>query len=149
MASGLPGRVDRLERELNLLQRWSSKRVIHLSGPATRRIPGESDLARLQRLAWEYWRIQLDPVEVAQVHPVGKRAMVAEFVHRFEGSSFHRLLTNKPEWLGRPPIYARLFLVSRADKKLAKIARLMKSKGEIKEHAFHWMSGKLQVTINA
>jgi hypothetical protein len=82
------------------------------------------------------------------VHPIEKgQGFIANFLDRKQGSTFHQILTNHPNWQFRAPLSAKQLLWSRSDLRLDFIARQMHAAGKIRGHRVHWMSGKLEVTL--
>jgi hypothetical protein len=74
-------------------------------------------------------------------------APIALFLDRKQGSTFHQIFTNHPNWQFKAPLSAKQLLRSRSDLRLDFIARQMHAAGEIRGHMVHWMSGKLEVTL--
>jgi hypothetical protein len=82
------------------------------------------------------------------MHPIEKgKGFIALFRDRKQGSTFHQILTNHPNWQFRAPLSAKQLLRSRYDLRLYFIARQIHAAGEIRGHRVHWMPGKLEVTL--
>jgi hypothetical protein len=141
-------RLVAVEEDQDDLRRQHSKSFIVFCGPALQMLPDGSWFSQLRWMVREYWSLPLEKSEVGATHPIENvKGFIALFLDRNQGSTFHQILTNLPNWQFRAPLSAKQLLQSRSDLRFDFIARQMHAAGEIRGHRVHWMSGKLEVTL--
>ena len=146
--------LARLQAQVNDIGRQTSKCSIVFEGSVVKQLEQlDKELPRdtLDRIVHMGWGFAPKDWEVADVkiRPKGREnfRMLAFFNARYEGSTFHRILTNKPTVSGGT-LFRRLHMVTPNDHRMDFIARHMRKAGELKSFIWHFASGRLKVTLS-
>ena len=142
-----------LQAQVNDVGRQTSKCSISFEGTAVRKLEEElpkDTLNRLVHLGWGFtpkeWEVA--DVKIRSKDKAGKKfRMLAFFNARYEGSTFHRILTTKPAVSGEGTLFRRLHMVTDNDHRMDFIARHMRKAGELKSFIWAFSSGRLKVTF--
>ena len=140
-----------LQAQVNDIGRQTSKCSISFEGTAVRKLEEElpkDTLNRLVHLGWGFtpkeWEVA--DVKIRSKDKAGKKfRMLAFFNARYEGSTFHRILTIRPAVSGKDTLFRSLHMVTDNDHRLAFIARTMRRAGELKSSFWVFSSGRLRV----
>ena len=152
--------LAKLQRQVNDQGRQTSKDEIVFEGTAVRPKENETERQLLQRLVKTYWGLDLKGFEgnhvdeIKQVHWLHteesqeKKKLLAKFLNLSNGSNFHKILHNRPEFpTSGVTLYRSLHQQTRNDKRLAFLSRQMRGAKEITRFIFDSVSGRLKVTF--
>ena len=143
--------LARLQAQVNDIGRQTSKCSIVFEGTVVKKLDRELPKDTCFRLVHMGWGFAPKEWEVADVkiRPKGRDnknfRMIAFFNARYEGSTFHRILTTKPAVSGKDTLFRSLHKVTDNDHRLAFIARSMQRAGELKSSFWVFSSGRLRV----
>ena len=143
--------LARLQAQVNDIGRQTSKCSIVFEGTVVKKLDRELPKDTCFRLVHMGWGFAPKEWEVADVkiRPKGRDnknfRMIAFFNARYEGSTFHRILTTKPAVSGKDTLFRSLHMVTDNDHRLAFIARTMRRAGELKSSFWVFSSGRLRV----
>ena len=146
--------LARLQAQVNDHGRQTSKCSIVFEGTVVKKLDKELPRDTLDRVVHTGWGFAPKEWEVADVkiRPKGRDnknfRMIAFFNARYEGSTFHRILTTKPAVSGKDTLYRRLHMVTDNDHRMDFIARTMRREGELKSFIWVFSSGRLRVTFS-
>ena len=145
--------LARLQAQVNDHGRQTSKCSIVFEGTVVKKLDKELPRDTLDRVVHIGWGFAPKEWEVADVkiHSKGRDGkifrMLAFFNARYEGSTFHRILTTKPAVSGNGTLFRRLHMVTDNDHRMDFIARHMRKAGELKSFIWAFSSGRLKVTF--
>ena len=111
---------------------------------------GELPKDALIRIVRMGWKLTLDEEGLKQVkfqpRRSGKNRILAKFNQVWEGSIFHKILTTRPV-VSEGTLFRSLHLLTANDKTMDFVARNMRRTGELKSFIWHYVSGRLKVTL--
>ena len=143
--------LARLQAQVNDIGRQTSKCSIVFEGSLVKLLDKElpkDALFRIVHMGWGFvpadWEVA--DAKIHQQGRTGKFRMLGFFNARYEGSTFHRILTTRPKAPGGT-LYRRLHMVTPNDHRMNFIARTMKKGDELKNFIWHFASGRLKVTF--
>ena len=144
--------LARLQAQVNDIGRQTSKCSIAFEGSLVKKVTDKElpkDMAfRLINTGWgivaKEWEVA--DAKLRRVGKTEKFKLLVFFNARYEGSTFFRIITNKPAVSGGT-LFRSLHKVQPNDHRLDFIARTMKKEGELKHFIWHYASGRLKVTF--
>ena len=145
--------LARLQDQVNDQGRQTSKDCIVIEGTAVKVLDKELPKDTLIRTVRLGWGLILEEEGIKQVKITlkrsGKNRMLAKFNQCWEGSIFHRIITNRPDASEHLPgtLFRHLHLTTPNDHTMDFVARNMKRTGELKSFIWHYVSGRLKVTF--
>ncbi len=143
--------LSKMREDVIDLQRQLHKRCILMWGP---HVPDaqekEETGAIFARFARTKYNISVLPCDIAAVHRLGAKKIIAEFVYRTENSVFQRLLRAAygPQTLFQKSVHVFFDQKkSSHDLKLKKMAEKLYREKKIERFMFDCVSGKLRVRV--
>ena len=142
--------LARLQDQVDDQGRQTSKDNIVFEGTAVTKRDGELPKDALIRIVRMGWKLTLDEEGLKQVkfqpRRSGKNRILAKFNQVWEGSIFYKILTTRPV-VSEGTLFRKLHLLTANDNTMDFVARNMRRTGELKSFIWHYVSGRLKVTL--